>query len=76
MKYDIINLTETELKALTVVQTKLLRTAQQKKDELYHKAEKELKAFRAVALTSGMKNSSLIDAKWNELKSELDFQCF
>ena len=74
MKYDIINLTETELKALTVVQTKLLRTAQQKKDELYHKAEKELKAFRAVALTSGMKNSSLIDAKWNELKSELDFQ--
>ena len=32
---------------------KLLRTAQQKKNELTHKAEAELKAFRAVALTSG-----------------------
>ena len=74
MKFDIIPMTKPELESLTVVQTKLLRTAQQKKDELYHKAEKELKAFRAVALTSGMKNSSLIEAKKNELQEELDYQ--
>ena len=61
MVYDIINITGTELAALTTVQTKLLRTAQQKKNELYRKAEKELKAFRAFAYTSGMKNSSLIE---------------
>lgn len=74
MEYDIINITGTELAALTTVQTKLLRTAQQKKNELYRKAEKELKAFRAFAYTSGMKNSSLIEAKKKELKDEAEYQ--
>ena len=74
MEFDIIHLTETELKELTVVQMKLLRTAQQKKNELTHKAEAELKAFRAGALTSGMKNSSLIEAKGRELQAEVDYQ--
>lgn len=74
MQYDIIDLTETELKALTVVQTKLLRTAQQKKNELYRKAEKELAAFRAVVLTAGMKNSNLIEDKKKALQDDLDFQ--
>lgn len=74
MVYDIINITGTELAALTTVQTKLLRTAQQKKNELYRKAEKELKAFRAFAYTSGMKNSSLIEAKKKELEDEAEYQ--
>lgn len=74
MTYDIINLTETEIKALTVVQTKMLRTAQQKKDELYYKAEKELESYRAIVFTSGMKNSNLIEMKERELQDDLDFQ--
>lgn len=74
MQFDIINLTQTEINALTVVQTKMLRTAQQRKNELYHKAEKELKMFRALLLTSGMKNSSLYEEKEAELQAELDYQ--
>lgn len=74
MEYDIINITGTELAALTVVQTRLLRTAQQKKNELYRKVEKELAAFRAFVLTSGMKNSSLIEDKRRELEAEAKYQ--
>lgn len=74
MEYDIINITETELAALTVVQTRLLRTAQQKKNELYRKAEKELAAFRAFVLTSGMKNSTLVEDKRKELEAEAKYQ--
>lgn len=73
MKFDIIEITDEQLKTLSVVQEKLLRTAQQKKDELKRKAENELKFFRAVALTAGMKNSSLIDDKKSELDEE--FAC-
>lgn len=74
MKFDIINLTETELNALTVVQMKMLRTAQQRKDELYHKAEKELQTFKRIVFTAGMKNSTLLDEKKAELQKDLDFQ--
>lgn len=71
MKYDIIPITQTELDSLTVVQTKMLRTAQQKKDELYLKAEKELENFREMLMTSGMHNSTLYEAK----KAELEADC-
>ena len=74
MKFDIISLTETELKALTVVQMKMLRTAQQKKDELEHKADKELEMFRTILLTAGMKNSTLYEQKKAELQEEVDYQ--
>lgn len=74
MQFDIINITDGELEALTVVQMKMLRTAQQKKDELYHKADKDMKMFRAIAYTSGMENSTLIEAKRAELREELDYQ--
>lgn len=53
---------------------KMLRTAQQKKNELYHKLEKELKMYRAVALGSGMKYSSLIAEKEAELRREAEYQ--
>ena len=39
MLFDIIEITDEELKALSVVQMKMLRTAQQKKDELERKAD-------------------------------------
>ena len=75
MRFDIINLTETELAALTVVQMKMLRTAQQKKNDLVSKAEKELKMFRALTLTAGMKNSTLYGEKEAELQKDVDGQC-
>ncbi len=74
MRFDIIDITEDRLKELSVVQMKMLRTAQQKKDELVRKFEKELNMFRAVVFTSGMKNSTLIEDKDRELRDELGYQ--
>lgn len=74
MEFDIINITAAEIAALSVVQMKMLRTAQQKKNELYHKMESELKMFRALTLTDGMKNSSLLEQKQAELQAEADYQ--
>ena len=74
MQFDIIDITEDRLKELSVVQMKMLRTAQQKKDELVRKFEKELNRFRAVVFTSGMKNSTLIEDKDRELRDELGYQ--
>ena len=74
MEFDIINITATEIEKLSVVQMKMLRTAQQKKNELYHKVEKELKMYRAVALGAGMKYSSLIAEKERDLVREAEYQ--
>lgn len=74
MRFDIIDITEDRLKELSVVQMKMLRTAQQKKDELVRKFEKELNMFRSVVFTSGMKNSTLIEDKDRELRDELGYQ--
>ena len=74
MQFDIIDITEDRLKELSVVQMKMLRTAQQKKDELVRKFEKELNMFRAVVFTSVMKNSTLIEDKDRELRDELGYQ--
>ena len=71
MEFDIIDITKEELEKLTVVAYKMLRTAQQKKDELVRKSEEELKTFKRIILTNGMKNSSLLDAKNEEIQTEL-----
>lgn len=74
MEFDIIPVTSAELSSLSVVQMKLLRTAQQKKDELERKAAKELKMYRAAVYTNGMKNSTLIASKEAELQEEVGAQ--
>lgn len=74
MEFDIIPITSAELAALSVVQMKMLRTAQQKKDELVHKAEKELAAYRAIFYGGGMSNSSLEESKEQSLQDEVDYQ--
>ena len=72
MEFDIINITQDELEKLTVVAYKMLRTAQQKKDELVRKADEELKSFKRIVLTNGMKNSSLLDARSAEIQTDLN----
>lgn len=75
MLYDIIEISEEELKKLTAVQLKMLRTAQQKKDELIHKAELDMKMFRSIVMTAGMARSTLIDDKKAELDGEVQYKC-
>ncbi|MDE6868360.1 MAG: hypothetical protein K2J83_04375 [Clostridia bacterium] len=74
MEFDIITLTPEELKALTAVQMKMLRTAQQKKDALYRTAEKEYATFKNIVMTNGMLESTLLEAKRAELDRELSYQ--
>ncbi len=75
MQFDIISITEEELKNLSVVQMKMLRTAQQKKDELLYNAEKDLQMFRSIIFTAGMKNSTLFEDKRAEIYEEVNYKC-
>ena len=74
MEFDIIELTPQELKALSNVQMKMLRTAQQKKDALYRTADKEFATFKNIVMTNGMLQSTLLDSKRAELDKELEYQ--
>ncbi len=74
MKFDIVEISEEELKNFTAVQMQLLRTAQKSKNELVHKMEKELELFKKLVYTDDMKESSLLAQKQAELQAELDYQ--
>ncbi len=75
MRFDIIDVTEEQLKEFTSVQLKMLRTAQQKKDDLVYKADKEMQMFTNIVLTAGMKNSTLLRDKRTQLDGEVAYQC-
>lgn len=74
MKFDIINVTEEELKKFTAVQMQLLRNAQKNKNELTHKYNAEVALFKKLAYTNDMKESSLLNQKKAELTAELNYQ--
>ena len=74
MEFDIIDLSPDEIKALSAVQLKMLRTAQQKRDALKRTAEKEYAAFKNIVMTNGMLNSTLLDEKRAELDGEIEYQ--
>lgn len=70
MEFDVIEVTEEELKNFTAVQMQLLRTAQKNKNTLRYKLEQELELFKKLVLTDGMKNSSLYEGKRVGLEAE------
>ncbi len=74
MTFDIIDITEAEVKKLDSVRLKLLRTAQQKKDELYHKLESELAEQKRLAYSNRMENSTLYTQVAAELTAEYEYQ--
>lgn len=74
MTFDIISITEDEVKTMETVRLKLLRTAQQKKNELYHKLEKELAEQKRLAYSNGMENSTLYTQISAELTAEYQYQ--
>lgn len=75
MLFDVISLTQEQLGKLSVVQMKMLRTAQQKKNELVRKAKKDMSIFRRIVMTAGMKHSSLLSDKKAELDEEVAYKC-
>ena len=74
MEFDVVEISQDELKNLTAVQMQILRTAQKSKNELVHKMEKELELFKKLVYTDDMKESSLLEQKEAELQAELDYQ--
>lgn len=74
MTFDIIDITEEEAEALTTVQLKLLRTAQQKKNELEYKLGVQLSEYKTLILTNGTHNSSLYAEYEKEARAEYDRQ--
>ena len=74
MDFDIIPITEEEAEALSTIQLKLLRTAQQKKNELDHKLAAELVAYANVCRANNVYSSSLYADKKAELEAERDYQ--
>ena len=72
MMFDIIDITEYELKNFTTVQMQLLRTAQKNKNELEYNLEKDMELFTQLVMTNDMKTSTLIEQKRKELEKELN----
>ncbi|GEM_PF-709390 len=75
MQFDIIPVTGTEVGKLSTAQLRLLMDAQNKKNELLIKAERELKAFSLSVMGAGMAYSSLIESKRRELDEEVWRKC-
>ncbi|MDE6690382.1 MAG: hypothetical protein K2K04_00270, partial [Clostridia bacterium] len=74
MTFDILPLTDDEVKDLETVRLKLLRTAQQKKNELEHKLKNELAEQKRLIYSNGMENSTLYDQISAELTAEYEYQ--
>ena len=74
MKYDVVEVSEEDLKTFSAVQMQILRTAQKGKDELIHKMEKEYALFKKLVYTDDMKESSLLEQKKAELQAEYEYQ--
>ncbi len=70
MNFDIIDITQAEVDLLTTVQKKLLRTAQQKKDEMVRKLDSQLSELRIMMNSNNMENSSLFAQSAAKLQSD------
>lgn len=74
MTFDIIDISEEEAEKLETVQLKLLRTAQQKKNELEHKMQAELAEHNRLTYANGVENSTIYTRIANELNAEYEYQ--
>ncbi len=74
MTFDIIDITQEEAENLSVVRLKLLRTAQQKKNELYRKLLNELAEQKRLSFTNGTINSTVYDQLSSQLTAEYENQ--
>ena len=74
MIFDIINITEEEANALDIIQLKLLRTAQQKKNELTRKLEQELAEVKRLTYSNRMNESSVYVATEDGLMADYNNQ--
>lgn len=72
MQFDIIELTQDELIALSTVQMRLLRSAQREKDELTAELARDKQTFYNITVTNGMLGSGVYEDKCGELEAECE----
>lgn len=72
MEFDIIPLTEQEISELSLIQMQLLRTAQKRKNEMKNALDENIAAYRRLALSGGMRDSSVIAAKSARLTADYE----
>ncbi|MDE7162665.1 MAG: hypothetical protein K2O44_01125 [Clostridia bacterium] len=74
MTFDIIVISEEEAEKLEPVRLKLLRTAQQKKNELEHKLQAELAEQKRLTYANGVENSTIYSRVSRALTAEYEYQ--
>ncbi len=74
MIFDIIPITQEEVAKLATIQLKLLRTAQQKKNELYHTLQKQLQETEILCFANGVNDSTLFEDLKSELTDEYEYR--
>ena len=74
MTFDIIEMSDEDIERLSNVQMQLLRTAQKKKNELYHKMEKDIALYKKLVLTNNFIDSSIGLQKETEIRLEYEYQ--
>lgn len=72
MYFDIIDYSDEELAALSIIQLKLLRTAQKAKNELEKKFYENLEEYELLLAANKMNYSNLYDEKMEELKKDYE----
>lgn len=72
MTFDIISITAEEIEQLPTVKQKLVRTAQQKKDELLHKLEAEKEEVKTLFYSNRAEGSTAADSYIAQLTAECD----
>jgi len=72
--FDIIEVTDEDLKKYSVVQMQLLRNAQKQKNKMLHTLENEKELFFKLYLTNDMGGSSLYENKRAALDAEYNYQ--
>lgn len=70
MIFDIINITQDEVEQLTTIQQKLLRTAQQKKDEMVRNRDEQLFELKLMCNSTNMENSSVYRQTADKIQSD------
>ncbi|MGN1373309.1 MAG: hypothetical protein ACI4VK_04605 [Candidatus Coproplasma sp.] len=70
MIFDIVDITEDEVDQLTTVQKKLLRTAQQKKDEMVRKRDEQLFELKIMCNSNNMQTSSVYEQSAKKIQDD------
>ncbi len=74
MTFDVIAVTEEEVAAMDSIQQKMIRTAQQKKNELAHKLEADLYELKNLLFANGVSVSGIYDDAAAKLNEEFNYQ--